>query len=97
MDRLRSDPRVCGTMQKVQCMLHPCMIDTKAVACLGASCWSQIVDCEQASSATSTIEYRKSSMRFCIGRWTFEVGRWTFSEVRLFFVASNSSTYSATR
>ena len=31
IERLRSAPRVCGTMQKVQCMLHPWMMDTNAV------------------------------------------------------------------
>src|SRR5581483_8106724 len=60
--RLRSAPRVCGTMQKVQRMLQPCMIETKAVACFGASCWSQMVDCEPGSSAISTIERRRSSI-----------------------------------
>ena len=32
IERLRSDPRVCGTMQNAQCMLQPCMIETNAVA-----------------------------------------------------------------
>ena len=31
MARLRSSPRVWGTMQKVQCWLQPCMMLTKAV------------------------------------------------------------------
>ena len=51
IERLRSAPRVCGTMQNVQCMLQPCMIETNAVACFGASTCSRIVACEPASSA----------------------------------------------
>ena len=37
MGRDRSAPRVLGTMQNVQCMLQPCMIETNAVTCRGAS------------------------------------------------------------
>ena len=38
------------------------IIQTKAVAWRGASCWSRIVDCEPGSSPASTIENRKSSI-----------------------------------
>ena len=60
--RERSAPRVLGTMQKVQCMLQPCMIETNAVACRSRSTCSRIVSCEPASSSTSTIEKRASSI-----------------------------------
>ena len=54
MVRLRSAPRVRGTMQKVQCMLQPCMIETNAVACCARELCSRMVACEPASSAVST-------------------------------------------
>src|SRR6202521_3505333 len=56
MARLRSAPRVCGTMQNVQCMLHPCMMETNAVACRLLSSWSRIVSAEPFSSSVSQIE-----------------------------------------
>ena len=51
-----------GTVQKVQCMLHPCMIETNAVLCLGSKTCSLIFSCEPTSSSISTIENRASSM-----------------------------------
>ena len=58
MPRLRSAPRVKGTMQNVQCMLHPCMMETKAVACRGAE--RVIADrlLRAGSSPVSTMENR---------------------------------------
>ena len=50
-------------------MLHPCMIETNAVAASPAAAPSRIVFCEPSSSSVSTIEVRKSSMRKSSRAW----------------------------